>query len=145
MGRFPKREVAQAANRRYLEFLSQLSDPSAGMNKVARLSEPVRHNARTYRGFNLFATADLVVLRALFRGEFALSGVRNAWLRRVLPHLSGAQASRLLKRLHLHGLLKKVAHTYKYHLSTLGREAVLSALKLREFVVIPTLATLAPA
>jgi hypothetical protein len=141
----PLREVAQAANRRYLEFLSQLADPTAGMNKVVRLSEPVRYNARTYRGFNFFAAEDLAVMRALFRGEFALSGVRNAWLRRVLPDLSGAQASRLLKRLHLHGLVKKVVHTYKYHLTALGREAILSALKLRELVVIPTLAHLAPA
>ena len=32
------------------------------------------------------------------RGEVALSGLRNATLRRLLPGLSGAQVSRLLKR-----------------------------------------------
>ena len=140
----PLREVALAANRRYLDFLSQLPDPTVGLKKVEQLSEPVVYNARTYRGFNLFDEDDLTLLRTLLRGEFALSGVRNAWLRRVLPARTGAQVSRLLKRLHLHGLLKKVAHSYKYHLTSLGKEVAVSALKLRELVVIPSLAHLLP-
>lgn len=138
-------EVCQAANRRYLEFLSQLADPTPGIQKVEKVSEPVEHNERSYRGFNLFCGDDLDLFRALLRGEFALSGLRNAWLRRVLPGHSGAQVSRLLKRLHLHGLLKKVGHTYKYHLTALGKQVCTAALKLRELVVIPSLANLLPA
>jgi hypothetical protein len=140
----PLREVTLAANRRYLDFLSQLPDPTAGLKKVEQLSEPVVYNERTYRGFNLFDDDDLTLLRALLRGEFAISGLRNAWLRCVLPDRTGAQVSRLLKRLHLHGLLKKVAHSYKYHLTALGKEVCLAALKLRELVVIPSLANLLP-
>jgi hypothetical protein len=46
----------------------------------------------------------------------------------------------LLKRLRVHGLLKKVGRHYKYYLTDLGREIATVALKLRELYVIPTLA-----
>jgi hypothetical protein len=136
----PLREMLVAANRRYLDFLSELEDPSAGLPRVEKLAETVRKEERTYRGFNLFAKADLDLFTALVRGEFLISGFKNASLRRFLPGLSGAQVSRLLQRLHLHGLIKKVGHTYKYYLTALGKRTALTALKLRELVVIPALA-----
>jgi hypothetical protein len=141
----PLRQLMQASNRRYLDFLSQLADPTTGIKNVEKLSQPAVHNDRTYRGFNLFSAEDLALFRALLRGEFAISGFRNAWLRHVLPGYSGAQVSRLLKRLHLHGLVKKVGHSYKYHLTQMGKEVATAALKLRELVVIPALAHLLPA
>ena len=74
------------------------------------------------------------------RGEWQISGFRNSSLRCVLTDRSGPQVSRLLKRLHLHGLIKKIGHTYKYYLTESGRRVILSALKLRDLVVIPSLA-----
>ena len=141
----PLRDILVAANRRYLEFLSELDDPSAGLPRVEKIAETVRKDERTYRGFNLFAKPDLDLFTALVRGEFLISGFRNASLRPCLPGLTGAQVSRLLKRLHLHGLIKKVGHTYKYYLTALGKRAALTALKLRELVVIPSLAGVANA
>lgn len=53
--------------------------------------------------------------------------------------------SRLLTRLHVHGLIKKIGHTYKYYLTQSGQQVNLTALKLRDLVVIPALAGLLPA
>ena len=53
---------------------------------------------------------------------------------------TGAQVSRLLKRLHAHGLIRKVGRTCKYYRTKFGQEVVLAGLKLRELVVIPSLA-----
>ncbi len=136
----PLRELLLAANRRYLAFLSDLTDPSAGVQQVERLAQPVRQEDRSYRGFNLFNSDDLALFIALVRGEWQISGFRNASLRRVLSDRSGPQVSRLLKRLHLHGLIKKIGHTYKYYLTETGRRVALTALKLRHLVVIPSLA-----
>ena len=47
--------------------------------------------------------------------------------------------SRLLKRLRLHGLIKKIGHTYKYYITEPGRRLLLALLKLRESIIIPTL------
>ena len=52
---------------------------------------------------------------------------------------SSVQVSLLLRRLRLHGLIKKVAHSFRYYLTGLGRRVLLAGLKLRELVVIPTL------
>jgi hypothetical protein len=46
----------------------------------------------------------------------------------------------MLKRLWIHGLIRKVGGTYKYYLSDLGRAVVTMGLKLKELVVIPELA-----
>jgi hypothetical protein len=63
---------------------------------------------------------------------------RRDTLRRFLPHLNSGQVPRLLKRLRLHGLIKKVAHGYKYYVTTFGKDVLATGLKLRELVIIPT-------
>jgi hypothetical protein len=139
------RELLGAANRRYLAFLSDLADPSAGLDKVEKLAAPARKDDRTYRGFNPFEKGDLELFLALCRGEWQISGFQNRSLRRGLPGRTGPQVSRLLQRLHVHGLIRKIGHTYKYYLTKFGQEVVLTALKLRELVVIPALAEQLPA
>ena len=109
------------------------------------MAEPTRLDDRGFRGFNLCSADDLALFVALARGEWQISGFRNATLRRVLPTYSGPQLSRVLKRLHAHGLIKKVGRTYKYYLTHAGQQVVVTALKLRELVVIPSLAGLLPA
>ena len=136
------REVLGAANRRYLEFLSSLDDPSGGVGKLKRLSATVHEQARSYRGFNFFDPEDELLFEVIARGEFNISGFRNKTLRRRLPGLSSGQVSRLLKRLRTHGLIKKTAHGYKYYLTALGRQVTALGLRLKNLVIVPQLAPL---
>lgn len=129
----------QAANRRYLEFLSALELPAASPDKLDRVCQPVREAQRSYRGLNFFSRADALVLEALARGEFNIQGLRNRTLRQRLG-LCAHQTSRLLKNLRLHGLIKKVGRSYKYYLTSLGKEIVATALCLKNFVILPKLA-----
>ena len=131
-------ELLGAANRRYLEFLAALDQPGAGLREVRKISEPVRDKQRSLRGFNLFRDDDLALFQAIVKGEFAISGLRNRDLQQRLGK-SAAQVSRLLKRLRLHGLIKKIGRTYKYYLTRLGQAVVACALRLRDTVVLPTL------
>jgi hypothetical protein len=135
------RELLEAANRRYLEFLSAIEDPRAGRDKLDKLSQTVKQEGRSYTGFNLFDPNDDILLRTIARGEFNISGLQNKNLRRFLPGRNSGQISRLLKRLRLHGLLKKVGHTYKYYLTQFGKDVISTVLKLRELVIIPQLAS----
>ena len=138
------RELLEAANRRYLEFLSTLEDPRSGRDKLDKLSQTVEQEGRRYPGFNLFDPNDEILLCAIVRGEFNISGLQNKTLRRHLPDLNSDQVSRLLKRLRTHSIVKKIGRTYKYYVTQFGKEVVSTALKLRELVIIPQL-TLAPA
>ena len=134
------REALSAANRRYLEFISTLADPSAGVAKLRKLSQTVIEHERSYRGFNLFGEEDQQLLQALARGEFNIRGLQNRTLRDHLPEKNSGQVSRLMKRLRLHGFLKKVGRTYRYYLTRFGKEIIAAALKLKELVLVPQLA-----
>jgi hypothetical protein len=134
------RELLEAANRRYLEFLSAIQDPRAGRNKLDKLSQAVQQQGRRYAGFNLFDPADETLLCSIIGGEFNINGLQNKTLRRYLPDLNSGQVSRLLKRLRTHGLVKKIGRTYKYYVTAFGKDVVTTALKLRELVIIPQLA-----
>lgn len=135
------RELMGAANRRYLEFLSALDDPTVGLKRLLKISQRVRDpRQRSHRGFNLFDGDDLTLFEAVVAGEFNASGFQNRHLRDLLPGKSSGQISRLLKCLRLHGLIKKIRNTYKYYLTKLGRRVITTALKLRRLYVIPALA-----
>ncbi len=134
------REALRAANHRYLEFISTLGDPSAGVEKLRKLSQTVVEHERSYPGFNLFCEGDQQLMQALARGEFNIRGLQNRTLRDHLPEKNGGQVSRLLKRLRLHGFIKKVGRTYRYYLTHFGKEIIAAALKLKELVLIPQLA-----
>lgn len=103
------------------------------------MTEAVETSGRRYRGFNLFCAPDQHLFELLARGEFCIAGFRNKDLRQLCQR-STVQISYALKRLRLHGLVKKIGRTYKYYLTTFGRHVVLTALKLKNLVVIPALA-----
>jgi hypothetical protein len=133
-------ELLEAANRRYLEFLSTVEDPRSGRDKLDRLSRTVRQDDRSYPGFHLFHPEHDNLLRSIARGEFNSNGLQNKTLRRYLTGKNSAQVSRLLKRRRVHGFIKKVGRTYKYYLTHFGKEVITAGLKLRELVLIPQLA-----
>jgi hypothetical protein len=133
-------EVLSAANQRYLQFISAIDDMTAEVKKVNRLSDRIIVNDRSYKGFNFFSDDDQKLFETISGGEFNISGFQNKNLRRYLTDKNSGQISRIVKRLHVHGLIKKVAHTYKYYLTKLGQRIILTGLKLKELVVIPSLA-----
>jgi hypothetical protein len=133
-------ELMAAANQRYLEFVSAIEDPTVGIKNLDKISKPVEEGPRTYRGFNLFHGEDQSLFEAIVRGEFFIHGFQNRLLRLVLPDKSGPQISRMLKRLRMHGLIKKIHRTYKYYLTHLGKRVVTTALKLKTMLIIPSLA-----
>ena len=132
-------DLMKASNRRYIEFISAIDDPSGGIKDLNKISRSVKEDDRSYRGFNLFDGDDLELFSAIIRGEFNISGFSNKSLRKVIKGKKGHQVSRLLKRLRKHGLIKKIGNTYKYYLTALGRRVTATALKLREMYIIPSL------
>ena len=133
--------VMKAANYRYLEFISSFDDHSGGHRKLAKVTKSVTENNRSYRGLNFFDERDLQVMSVLGRGEYSTFGLCNKDLREHLGKVTSSSVSRTLKRLKLHGLIKRVDKSYKYMLTKLGRTVVAAGLKIRNLVLIPELAT----
>ena len=114
------RELLAAANRRYLELLSALDDPSCGIRALEKTTQPASDNGRTHRGLHFFAPIDQQVIEVLGRAEVSVAGVRNRDLRQRIEGMSTWSAWTAVQRLRTHGLIKKVAHSYKDYLTDLG-------------------------
>lgn len=137
----PLAEILQAVNKRYLKFLSEIETPEVGVDKLYRLTETQQdEQGRRYKGFNLLAEEDSSFFRLLADGQFAIAGFSNKALRQHMPEKNSGQVTRLLRRLREHGLIKRVGKRYRYYLTEFGRQVILMALKLREMVIIPSLA-----
>ena len=137
---FPLGGLLKASNRRYLELVSSWDDPSDGARKLEDLSESKRENGRSFKGFNFFSKEDHQLFQVLAHGEFNINGLQNKSIRKLLPDLSPASVSRILKRLRVHGLVKKVSGTRKYYLTKLGKSVITLGLKTKELFIAPGLA-----
>ena len=137
---YPLGRLLKASNRRYLEFVSSLDDPSDGAKKLEELSESKKANDRSFKGFNFFNREEQKLFEVLAHGEFNINGLQNKSVRRLLPELSPASVSRILKRLRVHGIIKKVSGTRKYYLTKLGKAVITLGLKTKELFIVPQLA-----
>jgi len=129
----------KASNRRYLEFISAFENKEIGRKRLENVTKSKKENNRNYKGFNLFSQEDLTLLLTVLRGEYNIYGFRNKDIRMRIPEFNTGKVSRLFKRLKVFGLIKKAGKTYKYYLTKLGKELIITAEKLKETVLIPAL------
>jgi len=134
-------ELMQAGVNRYSQWLASLVEHSAGRREVARLGRPEHdQRGRSYRGFNPFLEEDTQALETVLRGEYALGGLTARRLHSVFTDWSRGRVGRLLKRLRLHGLLRKIARTHTYYLTPLAQRVLAAILHLKEYVFVQHLA-----
>jgi len=135
----PLKNILLASNRRYLEFISSIDDRQIGHKNLNKVSQPLRKNNRNYKGFNFFNNDDIQLLLTIARGEFNIYGFKNKNIRLFFKSKNSGQISRLIKRLRVHGLIRKAKNCYKYYLTKLGKKVIATALKLKELVIVPEL------
>jgi hypothetical protein len=134
-------EVSLAANRRYLDALSLVEDPSVALEHIHEITRPARQHDRRARALNPLASDDLDLFRVVLRGEHAISGFRNKdirshlfpWVRDpVLRRRQSAKVTRMLQRLHLHRLIAKVPRTRRWNITDRGRLLMSAALLIHD-------------
>jgi len=133
-------QVSRTANQRYLQALASVTGSNSLLQEAAEVCRPITHNAKRYRALNALAPKDHALLLALSRGEFVLSGIRNADLRALLyppaklkptkPEISrrSAAITRQFALLRAHSLIRKLPHTHRYQLNTKGRRTITALL-----------------
>jgi hypothetical protein len=133
------REVALAANRRYLDALAVVDDPAPAYRRVAELTEPVVVSGRRHAGFNPARFGDVKRFQAVLQGENLLRGFRNAEIRGALygstedggeRRRQSHAVGRMLKRLHVRGLIVKVPHSHRWHVSGKGHQVLGAVVRL---------------
>jgi hypothetical protein len=131
------RDILFGCNRRYLQHLSALNDFSAGVRALDRLTKPRTVDDRTIKGINFFDPTDNALPHALQDPRVNIAGVRRADLAPLLQRLSPDRLSRQLRRLRDIGVIKRVAGTYRYYLTRMGRAATAALCRLTESILIP--------
>ena len=129
----------KATNYRYLEFVSFFDAHSGGNEKLTKATGPVVEKGCSYRGLNFFAKYDLQVLETVGRGEYMTFGMQEKDIRQHLEHISPSVMSRIFKRLRLYGIIERVQGTYKYFVTSYGKEIIAAGLTVRNLVLIPAL------
>lgn len=135
-------EICRAANERYLEALAVVGQPAPTRELLDPISRPVLREGRPYRALRPITPEEAAVFGAVLRGEHLVQGFRNADVRRVLDagcdadaarrRRASGRATRYLRLLRAHGLIRKVSGTRYYRVSDNGHHAMTTALKLRE-------------
>ena len=134
------REILLGCNRRYLAHLSALDDFSAGVRALERLTKPRSVDGKSVKGINFFDPTDNALLHALQNPRVNIAGIRRADLGPLLGALSAARISRQLRRLRDIGAIKRVAGTYRYYLTRIGRAATAALCRVTQSLIIPALA-----
>ncbi len=132
-------EVSQKALDRYCTALARVDDTTTLGELTGPLGKRVRWHGRPARALHPFECGDLALLTAVGRGEFTINGFRNPDLQTLLfgtpaskpqARRHSAAVSRTLRLLRAHGIIQKLPHTHRYHVTPHGRlliNAVLSA------------------
>jgi hypothetical protein len=121
---------ALACNHRYLQALSAVDDPTPGYDDLRKLTEPQRHRGRSYAGFNPAREVEVRLFAAVLAGDGIAQGFRNRDIRSALyPEADNrarcsAAVGRLLKRLHVRGLVVKVPRSRRWRVTAEGRRVM---------------------
>jgi hypothetical protein len=130
---------ARAANERYLEALSVVHDPSPAYQQVSELTESKVHKGRSYRGFNPASRNDIRLFEAVMSGDHLIQGFKNADIRNLLWGKCRGQndrrrqanaVTRLLKRLHVRGLIAKIPRSRRWRTTTRGQKLLSTIIQL---------------
>jgi hypothetical protein len=129
---------ALACNQRYLEALAAVEDPTPSYDELKKLTERQRDKGRSYAGFNPAREDETRLFAAVLAGDYVVQGFRNKDIRAALyaerpsghqKRRQSAAIGRLLKRLHVRGLLVKVPRTRRWRVSEQGRTILSDTLK----------------
>lgn len=142
---FRRTRLSQAANERYAEALAAIDAPLRFGEIVDRLARPAEIHGRRVRGLRLWDPGDLALLRAVNRGEFVITGLRNRDLRALLhserppdaaeDRRRSTRTGRLLRLLRAHRILRKVPKTHRYLVTPFGRRTIAALLAANDATV----------
>jgi len=134
------RDILLGCNQRYLAFLSTLDDLSAGVRALHKVTRPRSAKGKSIKPINFFSPIDQSLLRALFRPDFNIAGMRRSDLVPLAAKLSPSALSRHLARLRHIGIIRRVSGSYRYYLTRIGRAAIAACCHVTENILIPALA-----
>ena len=79
-------------------------------------------------------------LLAISDGEFCINVLTNKEIRKQLKAKNSGQVTRILKRLNVHGLIRNIRKTHRYHLTALAKQVIFAGFKFKNISLVLDLA-----
>jgi hypothetical protein len=134
--------IGQAINNRYFDALAAADTDKTVQQILSAVLKPADAGGRRVRALRPWSSPDIEVLRAIGHGEFLTNGFRNRDLVAILyPALpdekqerrrASGRISRLLRILRAHGLIRRVEHSYRYHVTNRARQIITAVIATSE-------------
>ena len=125
-------EISQKANERYLDALRAANNSERVGDLLRPISRRVRWKGRPARALKPTDPEDLKLFQLLASGKLALEGLKNADVRKALygtdpkdarrKKKRAAAATRRIRLLRAHGLIKKITGTHRYLVTKKGNK-----------------------
>jgi hypothetical protein len=135
-------QVARNASHRLLDALAEVDQPRPLAAEVVGLTRPAHRQGRRFAGLNPLRTEEQCLIKAVLDAAHHVRGFRNQDIRRrlwgddptdpVLKRRRSAKATRLLHKLHSHGLIKKIPRTHRWAVTPLGLRAMGGVIQIHE-------------
>jgi len=115
-----------------------VDDPTPGYDDLKVLTEAKREQGRSTAGFNPAREEDARLFAAVLAGDHIARGFRNQDIRIAVfagvkdpkrRRRQSAAVGRILKRLHVRGLVKKVPHSRLWRVTDRGRRILADTLR----------------
>ena len=146
-------QIAKRANLKYLNSLAKVEPSNKLGKKIEQVScrtETINSNKNIIRfsAFNLLSKSTCLVLEAINDGRFCIQAFSNKQLRSLLiqkgffEHKNpdkydlkkySNKVTRLIAKLRVHGLVRKISHSFKYQVTKLGQEICTKILEFKNF------------
>lgn len=112
-------EVAKASNHRYFCSLQNVIPVKSARKEIRQVCARKTENGKAYTGFNVWEKETMRMFRIISDGKYLLTGFTNkAVCRQIYPQSfcdkrNRGRIRRLLKKLRVHGLIRKVPHSHR--------------------------------
>lgn len=120
-------EVSKACNQRLTDAMTDVVPVKSIQKEIGKVCSGKTIKGRHISGFNVWAPDVLCIMEAVSDGRYLINGFRNKDIAGIIfPKIQDAKkrssrTSRILKKLRQHGLIKKVSHSRRYHVTSKGR------------------------
>jgi hypothetical protein len=145
------REIGFSANRRLLRVQQLDHDPITGTTALTSVTDPITTDTGTrIPGLRLGQQRSHALLAALQLFRMQPAGFRNTDMRELVSQLRGLPAQQTsagqmtydLRRLRVHGLIERIPHSRRYHVTDLGLHTAMLLTRVQERLLPTALAHL---
>ena len=143
-------DIGQRANERYLDALAEMNQDASLHEVIAPICKHTTFHGRRVRALRPWDPDDLALFQAIANGAFVLRGFTNRDVVNATYDKPAAdepehrrrrsRASRQLRLLRAHGIIRKLAKQNRYQLTDKGRRIVTAILAARDTPVSALLA-----